>query len=489
MNFNQIPSNVRAPLTYIEVNASNQNANSPTNKRILVLGQRLSTGTVAANVPTLISSYSQAVQSFGQGSMLANMFKVLFDNNSFTEKWCCASDDDGAGTAASGTLTVTGPATAAGTISLYLGGVLVKVPVANSDTATAIGDSIVTAITANPDLPVTAVNSSGTVTVTYRHKGVVGNYFDMRVNYAGVLAGEALPTGVGVTVVQLASGATDPTLTTTLAALPEQIFDYWVCPYQGSTPLTALDTEMNSRWNALRMLEGHVFAAAGGTVSALVTLGTARNNPHMSILDAGKSSPSPSYLWAAAAAGVIATSASIDPARPFTTLALADILPEVVQNRRLLSDRNTLLYDGISTHTVAQDGTVLLERMITCYQTNGFNVADGVYLDLTTPLTLAFLRQDLRARITTKFARMKIANDGTRYGAGQAIVTPSIIKSEIIAWANQMALAGLVENMDDFKAQLVVQRDANDPTRVNVQLTPNLVNPLYIVAASISFVL
>jgi len=84
---------------------------------------------------------------------------------------------------------------------------------------------------------------------------------------------------------------------------------------------------------------------------------------------------------------------------------------------------------------------------------------------------------------------MKIANDGTRYGAGQAIVTPSIIKSEIIAWANQMTLAGLVEDMDDFKAQLIVQRDANDPTRVNVQLTPNLVNPLYIVAASISFVL
>jgi phage tail sheath gpL-like len=489
MNFNQIPSNIRSPLTYIEVNASNQNINSPTNKRILVLGQRLTTGTVAANVPTLISNYSQAVQSFGQGSMLANMFKVLFDNNNSTEKWCCASDDDGAGTAASGTLTVTGTATAAGTISLYLGGVLVSVAVADNDDATAIGDSIVAAITANADLPVTAVNVTGTVTVTYRHKGTVGNYYDMRLNYAGANAGEVLPAGVSIAIVQLTGGATDPTLTSTIAALPEQIFDYWVCPFQGSTPLTALDTEMDSRWNALRMLEGHVFAAAGGSVATLVTLGTSRNNPHMSILDAGNGSPSPSYLWAAAAAGVIATSASIDPARPFTTLPLEGILPESVQNRRLLSDRNTLLYDGISTHTVAQDGTVLLERMITCYQTNAFCVSDGVYLDLTTPLTLAFLRQDLRARITTKFARMKIADDGTRYGAGQAIVTPSIIKSEIIAWANQMSLAGLVEDMEDFKANLIVERDANDPTRVNVQLTPNLVNPLYIVAANISFVL
>lgn len=489
IDFNQIPSNIRSPLAYIEVNASNQNSNQPTNKRILVIGQRLSTGTVSANVPTLIASYSQAVSSFGQGSILANMFKTLFDNNQFTEKWCLPLDDDAGGTAATGTIVVTGPATAAGTIYLYMGGVKLSIAVANGDTATIIGASISTAINANLDLPVTSAAVTGTVTVTFRHKGTIGNYYNMQLNYAGALAGESLPAGVGITITQLATGATDPSLTTPLAALPEQIFDYWVCPYQNSTTLTSLDTEMDSRWSGIRMLEGHVFAAAAGTVASLVTLGTGRNSPHMSILDAGNNSPTPSYLWAAAYAGQVASSASIDPARPFTTLPLVDILAEPVQNRRLLADKNTLLYDGISTHNVAQDGTVEIERVITCYQTNSFGVADGVYLDVTTPLTLAALRQDLRGRITSKFARMKLADDGTRFGAGQAIVTPSIIKSEIIAWAKQMSLAGLVEDMEDFKANLIVERNVSDPTRVDVQLTPNLVNPLYIFAASISFIL
>lgn len=490
ITFTQIPGTIRTPLAYVEINASNQNQNSPTNKRILVMGQRTSAGTVAANVPTLISNYSQAVQSFGQGSILANMFAVLFANNPFTEKWCIASDDDGAGTAATGTIVITGPASTAGTLSLYLGGVLVPVAVASGDSATTIGGSIVTAISANKDLPLAlSVNTSGSVAITYIHKGTIGNYFNMQVNFIGPSAGEVLPTGVGCTITQLSSGATDPTLTSAIAALPEQIFDYVLHPWQGSTPLTAIENEMLSRWNALRMLEGHAFTAAGGTVSAVATIGTGRNSPHSSILDAGLSSPSPSYLWAAAAVGQIAGSASIDPARPFTTLPLIGITPPAVKNRRLQSDRNTLLYDGIGTFTVANDGTALLERVVTSYQTNAFSVADGVYLDVNTPLTLSFLRQSLRQIITTKFARMKLANNGTRFGAGQAIVTPSTIGSEIIAWYAQMMLAGLVEDIETFKATLLVQRNQTDQTRVDIQLQPNLINQLFIVATNISFVL
>jgi phage tail sheath gpL-like len=489
VSFNQIPANIRSPLAYIEVNASNQNANQPTNKRILVIGQRKSSGTIAANTPVLVSNYAQAVTYFGQGSMLANMFEKLFLNNSFTEKWALPVDDDAAGTAATGTIAVTGPATASGTLSLYLGGVLVSVSVANTDTATEIGDAIVAAIDANDDLPISASNSSGTVTVTYAHKGVVGNYFPMYYNYGGAQANEALPAGVGVTITQMASGATDPTLTTALSGLPEKIFDYWVHPYQGTTPLNALDTELDSRWSGLRMLEGHAFGAAAGTVGALVSIGNGRNNPHMTILDAGENSPSPSYLWASAATGLIASSASIDPARPFTTLQMTGILPPPVADRRTLSDKNSLLYDGIATHDITDDGKVQLERIITTYQTNGSGIADGVYLDANTPLTLSYLRQSLRQRITTKFARMKLADNGTRFGAGQAIVTPNIISSEIVAWASQMSVAGLIEDMEDFKANLIVERDENDPTRVNVNLTPNLVNQFYIFAASISFIL
>ena len=185
--------------------------------------------------------------------------------------------------------------------------------------------------------------------------------------------------------------------------------------------------------------------------------------------------------------GQVAASATIDPARPFTTLLLTDILPMPVQNRRLLTEKNTLLYDGIATHIVTTSGQIELERVITCYQKNAFSVADNSWLDVNTPLTLSYLRQSLRDRMTQKFARMKLASDGQIFGAGQAIVTPKIIRSEIIALAGEWQEVGLVEDMDQFKRDLIVERDPNDPTRVNAQLPPNLVNQLYIFSAQISF--
>lgn len=487
INFTQIPSNIRAPLAYFEVNSNNSSVNSLNNKRILVLGQKLAGGSATAEVPVLVSSYEQAVTYFGEGSMLANMFEVLFKNNQFTEKWCCPSADVGGGTAATGTITVTGPATEDGTLSLYIGGVLVPVSVAASDTATEIGDAIEAAIEANGDLPVNASNTTGTVTITYKHKGTVGNYYNMQINYAGAPSGEKTPAGVGVAIVQLTSGATDPDLVDAFAALPEMIFDYVLHPYRATGVLDDLDDEMDSRWDALRMLEGHCFGAAGGTASAVEAIGAARNGKHSTILDAGLNSPTPSYLWAAALVGQVATSASADPALPMTTLPLLTVKPPQVVNQRSLSQRNSMLYSGIGTHIV-EGGRVQLDRVITNYQTNTAGAPDATWLDVNTPLTISHLRQLLRSRITSKFARMKLADDGNA-AFGSNVVTPSVIKGEIVAFMAEMKALNLVENIDVFKQSLIVERDLTDRTRINASIPPDLVNQFYIFAGNISFIL
>jgi Mu-like prophage tail sheath protein gpL len=495
ISFNEVPSNVRVPGAYVEIDVSRANNTAQVDNRMLVIGQRLSTGTVSANVPTLITSYAQAVTSFGQGSMLANMFKTIFDNNSFTEKWCVAIDDDAAGVAAVGTITITGAATESGTISLYLGGVLVSVSVAKGDVMTAVATAVAAAINANVDLPVTAtvINDEvdNIVEVTYRHKGLVGNKFDMRLNYRGVLAGEKTPAGLILDIVQMGTataGTTDPDLSNAIAALPDEIFNHWVVPYISSGVLDDLDTEMDSRWSPTRMLEGHVITADKGTVSALSTLGNSRNNQHMTIFDAANNSPTPPYLWAAAVCAKIAYYASIDPARPFNTLELVGVLAEPLQDRRTIAENNTLLYDGIATHSASHSGKVTIQRLVTTYQLNSLDVADAAYLDANTLYTLSYYRQSLRARITSRFPRHKLADDGTRFGAGQAIVTPKIIKAEIVALAKEWEEKGLIEDMDQFKADLIVERNADDRNRVDAMLPTNLVNQFHIFAAQISFI-
>lgn len=489
IEFNEIPSNIRTPGAYIEVN--NQNATTGITdgtKTILVFGQKLSAGTATSNAPVLVTSLQDAITKFGAGSMLAEMFKTLYQSNSFTTTYAMPLDDNGAGVQASGTLTVSGTATAAGTIQLYIGGVLVQAAVANGDSATTVATSIKNAINANTQLTSTATSLNAVVTVTYNHKGLVGNTIDMRLNYRGAIGGETTPAGISVAIVAMANGTSNPTLTTAIAAIPQTIFDYWVFPWTDSTSMTAIENELASRWNGLKMLEGHAVTAYQGSVSTVGSFGLTRNSQHVSVLDAGNGSPTPPHLWAADAIGQIALSATNDPARPFTTLPLITVLPEVMANRRTQSNRNTLLYDGISTYTVSNAGMVMLERVITTYQTNGAGAPDPSYLDATTMFSISKIRQTLRNRLLQKFSRFKLVDDGTRLGAGQAAVSPSIIKAECIALAGEWEEIGLVEDIDAFKSTLVVTRNLSDPTRVDIVLPPNLVNPLYIIAVSLQFI-
>jgi len=487
MSFEQIPSNIRVPGVYAEVtNRLAQSAQSQ-NSRILVFGQRLSSGTVAEALPVLVTSKEQAIEYFGRGSMLALMFDTLFDNNAYTEKWAVALDDNSAGVAASGTLTVTGPATASGTINLYIGGVLVQAAVASGDVQNAIAAAINTAINANPDLPVTSTVATNVVTVTARHKGLVGNTIDIRLNYRGGLGGESTPAGINIAIVQLTGGTSNPSLNTAMAALPDEIFNYWVSPYTDAANLTALENELSDRWGPLRMLEGHAFLAYSGSVSDLNTLGNSRNCQFTSIMDASNNSPSAPHLWASALTGQVAYSATIDPARPFNTLELVGILPEPDEDKRSISERNTLLYDGISTHTVSRSGAVRIDRLITTYQLNSAGIPDASYLDANIPLTLSYIRQAVRMRISQKFPRHKLAQNGTRFGAGQAIVTPNIIRAEIIALAAELEEAALVQDLTDFKESLLVQINAADKTRVDVMMPPTLVRQFQIAAFQIAF--
>ena len=96
--------------------------------------------------------------------------------------------------------------------------------------------------------------------------------------------------------------------------------------------------------------------------------------------------------------------------------------------------------------------------------------------------TSAYVIRQMKSIITTKYARHKLASDGTRFGAGQAIVTPSVIRGELIALYRRLELEGIVENADLFKKYLIVERNASNPNRLDVLFPPDYVNQLRIFA-------
>ena len=86
-----------------------------------------------------------------------------------------------------------------------------------------------------------------------------------------------------------------------------------------------------------------------------------------------------------------------------------------------------------------------------------------------------------------RFPRHKLTSNDSNFGYGQAMATPRMIKGETLAWFESMELLGLVENSDQFRRELMVERNVNDPCRVDVYLPPDLVNQLRVLAVQLAF--
>lgn len=484
IGFNDIPANLRTPGIYIEFDNTLANAAGQEFK-MLVIGQRLNTATVAAGVPTLVTSKEQGVEFFGQNSMLATMIAMMLLANTTIELWAIALDDNGAGTAATGKIAINTAPTAAGTWNVYIGGVRVQVAIGATDTTANVATSLAAAITATTNMPVTAVVGGvpSEVNLTARHKGECGNDIDVRFNFYS----EKTPGSLAATITAMAGGAGNPAIASAITAMADEGYNWIACPYTDTANLTALTTELDGRWGPMQQIDGRAFIAYNGTLSATGTFGNGRNSPHLTCMGTNDA-PQPPYIWAAVNCAVAARYLSIDPARPLQTLPLPGIMAPARQVRWNQAERNILLFDGIATYTVDSVGQVRIERQITTYQINDAGLVDASYLDINTPETLSRLRYRQRQYFAQKYPRHKLADDGTAFSAGQAVITPKIAKGELLALYREFEEVGWVEDYDGYKASLIVERDTTDRNRLNFRDTPNLVNQLHVTAGKTQFI-
>jgi len=477
------PSNLRKPGVYSEIDNSMavSGPQGPTYRRLLI-GQKLADGTAEPEKLIRITSTAQADGAFGAGSMLAGMVRAAFAQDTYTELQVMPLEDSVAGAHASATATFTGTATAAGTIYLFVAGRRVDVGIASADTADVMATKAAAAITAKTDLPVSAVAAAAVVTLTAKNAGEAGNGLDVRANY---FDGQILPAGVTIAFTPFAGGSGNPDIANALAAIGAEWFQVWGVAYTDTANLEALTNELNARFQWDQEIEAHAFTAARGTVGSLATLGNGQNSPHLGIIMANNE-PMPAYEKAAEVMAIAGKYAAIDPARPLQNINFNWCLPPQVGERFTDAERNSLLFDGIATTKVVVSDMVA-ERLITTYQINAAGAEDISYLDVETLLTLMFLRHDWGDLVRRKYPRAKLANDGTRYGPGQVVVTPNLMKAEAINRFRDWEQMGLVEGADQFKADIISERNASDPNRLDMLLPPDLINQLRIVANKIQF--
>ena len=486
ISFNQIPADSLVPAFFVEFDTSKATQGvSVQPYTSLLVGQRLSAGTEAAGTLKRITSADQGRKLYGPGSMLASMCKRYLERNKNTPLTATALDDDGSAVAATLTLMFSGTATEAGTVSVKIGGRRYRVPVAVGATDASMATLLAAEIQLDDDRYVEAVPSTVNIGVTARNKGLLGNEMDARINPE---SDDEIPAGLSLSITgagKFAGGTANPDVTSVIALIGDTQYNTIAMPYTDSANMTLWEAEMTDRFGPIRSIDGRTFAAKKETFSNLISFGDGRNSAQMTVV--GISGPTPPWEWAGALAGLVAFHAQIDPARPFQTLPLGVDLPS---DSELFTqeERDQLLKDGIATFNAAS-GLVRVERLITMNQTNSQNAPDRSLLDVNTLTTLSKLRFDFKNRFQLRYPRHKLADDGTRFGPGQVIITPKIAKGEALTLFEEWEELGYVENFEQFKRDLVVERDSSDPNRLNFLLSPDLVNQFRIGSAQIAFLL
>ena len=495
ISFSQIPADWRLPLYWVEVDPSKAGLWT-INQPALLVGIKMTDGVAMPNVAIPVGTQAQADRQFGEGSHLSNMFRAFFANNFANEVWGLPVAEPIGGTAATGTITVTLDAGGheAGTIDLYIAGQHVPVNIGATDTVTAIHTAISAAINNDFDLPVTAVASATVVTLTCNWTGASGNDIAMGDSYFGRLGSQELPVGVSVaygSLGMLSGGVGVPVFDTAISNLGERIFEYVAMPFTDSTSLLAWETEYGfsdtGRWGWMRQLFGHIFSAKRADYASMILFGETRNQAVTSIMGVELASPTPVYEWVAAYTAKAQRALTNDPARPLQTLELTGVLPAPLHERFNRPELNTMAGSGIATQETDANSVPMILRETTTYQLNLYGQGDDAYELVTTLATLARLLRNQKQAITSAFPRHKLADDGTRFGPGQAIVTPSLIKAELVSEYRIDMFNGLVENIAAFKANLLVERDPNNPNRVNVLYPPDLINQLRVFAVLAQF--
>lgn len=487
--FNDIPSNLRAPGFFIEFDASRAVAGSPAQPHITLLIGHSTTTTIKLpfDTPTRIFSTDDANDRAGRGSALALMVERYRNVDALTELWVLPLTDVGGGSKAAGTFTFGGTATEDGTIVIYIGDHRVSVPISNGDAAADIATAALAEVNKDPTrYPATGGVATVVLTMTSRTDTTADNGIVLS---HSLKDGEKLPAGVTLVPVNLVGGTGAPDITTGIANMADQQFHTIVSQFSDDTNMDLLETLMLSRWGPLVSLEGHVHIAIADTVGNSTTAGNARNT-QITSLTALQETPTPHWAGAAQVAARDALQTQTDPARPRQTLTLPDVFPPAKASQWTYAERNVALTDGLATTKYdAGTGTARIDFLATTFQTNAAGAPDPSFLAVITPRLIARLRFDVRTRFATKFPRHKLAADGTVFDPEAKVMQPRRARAEFIALFREWEAKAWVEDITQFKDELIVEINADNPDRLDVLLSPNLINAFRILAGQMQFLL
>lgn len=484
--FNEIPIQVFTPGAFVEFDGSAASRGLQIQPHdTLIVGNKTSAGSATAGQIYLCKGYEHAITLGGQHSQIAQMVRQYKAKDKRTPLYICCLDDAVAGAKSSGGWAISGTATEAGEIAFYVAGRRFTVSVASGDAAAAVATAAAAQGALLTDCPVAVTDGGlGALDADAVHAAAFSD--QIKIGHS-LHSGEQVPAGLSIVVTQPTLGSGDSDHAGAVTAMAEDQYNTMVCGVYTTTEIAKLVTELEAREAAMIGTEGVLFAAVLDSQADITTY-SANFNSHALVMVGGEENgllPTPWEL-AAQTAGMNAARVQVDPSRHLAGEKYSGFSAAARGSRFSRTERDTLLEDGISTVKAAGDGSLIVDRLCTTQVLNAQSVADFTWYELTHVRTLHAIRYTVVARMTTKFAQYKLADDGS--APRPRVVTPSVIRAEAIALFGEWYDQGWVENPAQFEADIICERDPNDVNRVNLLLPPDLINSFFVLAAQVQFI-
>lgn len=482
----QIP-NTRVPGFYGQENVSNAlQGLSPLVNKVVILAQETSSGSVPALTPTKVFDAGSAQLYFGAGSIAHKAVEAAIKANPNVNLTVLPLADAAGAAKAAGSFGVTGTCSVAGSINFWIGDELVAVNASVADTAVKVCDNAKLAI-ANmiSEMPITAgVTGTNHIELTAKNGGTLGNQIALSYKASASLAGLSL----GVT--GMVGGTGDPdvgaygTGGTALNAIVAGGYNVICSTLPDATNLGKINTMITYISGPVEQRPAvGVFAYTDlvGTYAAVETLcGTTINSGRMTCGYCSYASDSlaksPQFELAASYAAIIG--AAVDPVIPFSGDVLVDMAPPSVVNRFTFAQKDDLLHNGVAPLYVAPGEQLAICRAVSTYTTNSSGVPDSTLLDINTYMTLDYVREQVRERITTVFQKAKL---NAR--------TIKLVRSEVLDVLYVLEQAQIVQNVEQYELGVIVEQDLTDVTRLDIAIPTNIVVGLQVIGASFNLIL
>lgn len=484
------PPENRVPGFYFSLDNSQANT-AMLQRRVLLIGQMTDKGIATPGRAEQISGTTSANSRFGIGSQLALMINAYRKIDGFGELWALPLADGSNITKATGTITLAGTPTESGNLYLYIDDVLIQQVIVEGDTLNNITKSLVNKINSATTIPVqaTAGQTAGTITITALNAGKCGNDISLGINLLGSYSGQITPNGLKVTLQGLAGGNGSPIegFSAALDNLGSRKFDIFVHPYAEPSTLSAMTSfldDATGRWKMTEQLFGHSITAFKGTYGEATALGSSQNDQHSTIM-ATSNSPTHPMIWAAQIGAQVLLSMVDNPAMPITGLTL-NVMPPTDNGIFAFDERNSLLYDGISTFKVQNNDQVTIERLITTYRHNSNGMEDDSYLNIEIMLTAAVAIQDMRDYLATQFYRCILVNDISKLNAGQRVTTAQLIAKTCVSRYRTQEQNLWVQDSEGFSKAIIAKNEGNG--RVSLLMPYRFSDQLFFITANCQFV-